>query len=161
MWPTPCLLRSLLTGRVGCTLSRRSAGNPDFTTCTAFEMIVKAHLTWNGFPADEREFKYRSRAQMKREAPWLAALVYRYFEDGDWNPAFGARIDEPRDQTFGLTCATAPGSALCGERLSAEFIGPPMSEVLKACGHDCDYLPPSPTGRALPSEIPPNTQRQA
>ena len=122
--------------------------NPDFTTCTAFEMIVKAHLTWNGFPADEREFKYRSRAQIKSEAPWLAALVYRFFEDGDWNPALGARIDEPRDQTFGLTCATAPGSALCGEPLSAEFIGAPMSEVLKACGHDCDYLPPPLTRRA-------------
>ena len=39
------------------------------------------------------------------------------------------RIDNARDQTFGRTCASAPGSALCGERLSKEFIGPPMEQV--------------------------------
>ena len=55
----------------------------------------------------------------------------RLFDDGDWNPCMGVRIDNARDQTFGRTCASAPGSALCGERLSKEFIGPPMQQVGK------------------------------
>ena len=41
----------------------------------------------------------------------------------------GVKINTARDQTFGQTCASAPGSALCGEPLSKEFIGPPMAEV--------------------------------
>jgi hypothetical protein len=53
------------------------------------------------------------------------------FDDGDWNPCMGVRIDRPRDQTFNQTCATAPGSALCGQPLSREYIGPPMKDVLK------------------------------
>lgn len=111
--------------------------NPDFVECIAYEFIVKAHMTWNGFPADKREFLYQSRSEMKTKAPWIAQLVYRMFEDGNWNPAFGAVIDAPRDQTFGLTCKTAPGSALCGEALSAEYIGPPMKDILIGCGGDC------------------------
>ena len=105
--------------------------NPDMIECVAYEFIVKAHMTWNGFPADPREFRFRSRADIKREAPWIAVLVHRFFEDGDWNPAHGARIDAPRDQTFNLSCATAPGSALCGEALSSEDTGPPMRELLR------------------------------
>ncbi len=52
----------------------------------------------------------------------------------------GVRIDNARDQTFGRTCASAPGSALCGERLSKEFIGPPMEQVgsLSAMPHHLD-----------------------
>merc|ERR1719321_2449537 len=49
----------------------------------------------------------------------------------------GVKITEPRDQTFGLTCATAPGSALCGEDLGKIYIGPSMAEVMKKCGGDC------------------------
>ena len=118
--------------------------DPDFAECVAYEFVVKALMTWHGFPADPREFAYASRAAMKREAPWIAALVYRFFEDGDWNPALGAVIDTPRDQTWNFTCATAPGSALCGAPLSPDFIGEPMDDVLARCGADCDYLPPQP-----------------
>eukprot|EP00928_Gymnodinium_smaydae_P065265 TRINITY_DN48434_c0_g1_i1.p1 TRINITY_DN48434_c0_g1~~TRINITY_DN48434_c0_g1_i1.p1 ORF type:complete len:462 (-),score=48.12 TRINITY_DN48434_c0_g1_i1:6-1391(-) len=111
--------------------------NDDFTRCVAYEFIVKAHMTWNGFPADKREFVYQSRAELKEKAPWIAQLVYEMFEDGDWNPALGVIITKPRDQTFGLTCATAPGSALCGKPLSRAYIGRPMQEVIAACGGDC------------------------
>jgi hypothetical protein len=111
--------------------------NADFVECVAYEFIVKAHMTWNGFPADKREFRYQSRSEMKIKAPWIAQLVYRMFEDGNWNPAFGVVIDRPRDQTFGLTCKTAPGSALCGKELSNEYIGVPMREILAKCKGDC------------------------
>merc|ERR1712232_453108 len=96
-----------------------------------------AHMTRNGFPADKNEFIYQSRAAIKKNAPWIAELVYKLFEDGDWNPALGAVITKPRDQTFNLTCATAPGSALCGKPLSKDYIGPPMEEVIRQCGGDC------------------------
>jgi hypothetical protein len=111
--------------------------NPDFTTCVAYEFIVKAHMLWNGFSADKREFIHQSRAEMKKKAPWIAELVFQLFEDGDWNPALGAVINTPRDQTFGLTCASAPGSAFCGKPLSKEYIGTPMVDVIKQCGGDC------------------------
>merc|ERR1712118_191225 len=107
------------------------------TRCVAYEFMVKAHMTWNGFPAIKTELAYQSRKEMKVKAPWIAQLVYEMFEDGDWNPALGAVITTPRDQTFGLTCKTAPGSALCGKPLSSEYIGPPMEEVLARCGGDC------------------------
>lgn len=109
----------------------------DFSRCLTYEFIVKAQLTWNGFPADPREFLYSSRREIKEKAPWIAQLVYEMFEDGDWNPSLGVVIDEPRDQTFNFTCAKAPGSALCGLPLSKEFIGPPMKDVLAQCGGDC------------------------
>lgn len=48
----------------------------DLQTCEAFEFMVKAHLTWNGFPAAEAEFKYRSRAEIKEKAPWMAKVLY-------------------------------------------------------------------------------------
>ena len=54
----------------------------------------------------------------------------------------GVRIDNARDQTFGRTCASAPGSALCGERLSKEFIGPPMQQV----GKPSQQCPMQPSG---------------
>lgn len=111
--------------------------NQDFSTCVAFEFIVKAQMVWHGFPSKRAEFQYQSRAEMKAKAPWIAQLVHEMFEDGDWNPAMGVKITEPRDQTFGLTCASAPGSALCGESLSKVYIGPPMAEVLERCGGDC------------------------
>ena len=34
-------------------------------------------------------------------------------------------VDASRDQTFNNTCATAPGSALCGKPLSKAYIGKP------------------------------------
>merc|ERR1712032_1492927 len=104
----------------------------DFVNCVALEFHVKAFLTWHGVLASPAEFRYQSRAQIKQEAPWIAALVYRYAEDGNWNPAFGARVDEPRDQSFPPhdTCAHAPGSALCPGPLSSAFIGPPMDELM-------------------------------
>eukprot|EP00746_Dinoflagellata_sp_MGD_P125582 gnl/MRDRNA2_/MRDRNA2_60351_c0_seq1.p1 gnl/MRDRNA2_/MRDRNA2_60351_c0~~gnl/MRDRNA2_/MRDRNA2_60351_c0_seq1.p1 ORF type:complete len:523 (-),score=74.30 gnl/MRDRNA2_/MRDRNA2_60351_c0_seq1:43-1392(-) len=111
--------------------------NDDFATCVAFEFIVKAQMVWNGFPSKRAEFRYQSRAEIKARAPWLAELLFEMFEDGSWNPAMGVKITEPRDQTFGLTCATAPGSALCGEKLGKNYIGPPMDEVLEKCGSDC------------------------
>jgi len=111
--------------------------NDDFSRCVTYEFMVHAHMLWNGFPADTKEFPYRSRADMKERAPWIAELVYSMFEDGDWNPALGAVINTPRDQTFGLSCKTAPGSALCGQPLSREFIGKPMHEVIAQCGGDC------------------------
>jgi len=117
--------------------ARDDGCNDDFSRCVAYEFIVKAHMLWNGFPSDVRELPYRTRAEMKEKAPLIAELVYAMFEDGDWNPADGVVIDTPRDQTFGLTCATAPGSALCGKPLSREFIGKPMKEVLAGCGGSC------------------------
>lgn len=114
--------------------------NDDFTRCVAFEFIVKAHMLWNGFPAAEQEFPFRTRAELKHKAPWIAELVYMMFDDGAWNPARGVVIDTPRDQTFGLSCMTAPGSALCGGPLSKDFIGPPMPEVLAACGGSCWHV---------------------
>ncbi|CAK0808952.1 unnamed protein product [Prorocentrum cordatum] len=117
--------------------ARDDGCNDDFTRCVAYEFIVKAHMLWNGFPADPREFPYRSRSEMKAKAPWIAELVFEMFEDGTWNPSLGAVIETPRDQTFGLACRTAPGSALCGAPLSAEYVGPPMAEVLARCGGSC------------------------
>ena len=76
---------------------------------------------------------------MKEKAPWIAQLVFSMFEDGDWNPALGAVIHTPRDQTFNLTCATAPGSALCGKPLGKVYVGRPMAEVIAACGGDCTH----------------------
>jgi len=102
----------------------------DFITGMTYECMVKAVMTWHGFPAKKEEFLYQSRAELKDKAPWFARVVHRFFEDSDWNPCKGVRIDTPRDQTWGLTCATAPGSALCGEKLSPEYIGPPMTELL-------------------------------
>merc|ERR1712039_241667 len=117
--------------------ARDDGCDDDFTRCVTYEFIVKAHMTWNGFPADKREFQYSSRKEIKEKAPWIAELMYAMFEDGDWNPALGAVITTPRDQTWNLTCATAPGSALCGKPLGKEYIGPPMEEVLAKCGGDC------------------------
>lgn len=111
----------------------------DFTTGMVYECMVKAVMTWHGFPANKSEFLYQSRSELKQRAPWFAAVVHRYFEDSDWNPCEGVRIDNPRDQTWGLTCTTAPGSALCGKRLSNEYIGPPM-ETLEAPGTLQDVL---------------------
>lgn len=111
--------------------------NDDFASCVTYEFIVKAQMVWNGFPSKRAEFRYQSRAEMKLKAPWLAQLLYEMFEDGTWNSAMGVKITEPRDQTFGLTCAKAPGSALCGEDLGKIYIGPPMAEVLKSCEGDC------------------------
>ena len=61
---------------------------------------VKAHFVWHGFPCDPREFKYQSRAEIKAKAPYVAEIVYMLFDDGDWNPCMGVRIDNARDQTF-------------------------------------------------------------
>jgi hypothetical protein len=127
--------------------------NEDFASCVAFEFIVKAQMVWNGFPSKRAEFEYQSRAEMKARAPWLAQLLYEMFEDGKWNPAKGVKITEPRDQTFGLTCATAPGSALCGEPLGKIYIGPPMDEVLAKCGGDCfKAAVTSPSRRVRPAK---------
>ena len=76
-------------------------------------------------------YRYQTRAEIKAKAPYVAEVVYMLFDDGDWNPCMGVRIDSPRDQTFNQTCATAPGSALCGMPLSKDFIGPPMEDLLK------------------------------
>jgi len=111
--------------------------NADYTRCVAYEFMVKAQMAWHGFPSVKEEFLYQTRKDMKEKAPWIAELVYAMFDDDDWNPALGAVIDEPRDQTAGLTCATLPGSALCGKPLSNEFIGPPMEEVLAGCRGSC------------------------
>lgn len=121
--------------------ARDDGCNDDFSRCVAYEFMVKAHMTWNGFPADRREFAYQSRAEMKEKAPWIAQLVFSLFEDGDWNPALGAVIDTPRDQTFGLVCSTAPGSALCGKPLAKVYTGPPMEDVLRRCSGDCTNAP--------------------
>ena len=48
----------------------------DFKECIAFEFIVKAHLVWHGFPTDPREFKYQTRAEIKKKAPYVAEVVY-------------------------------------------------------------------------------------
>jgi len=98
----------------------------DFTTGMAYECMVKAVMTWHGFPAKKEEFLFQSRAELKQKAPWFASVVHRYFEDSNWNPCEGVRIDDARDQTWGLTCSSAPGSALCGEKLSQEYIGAPI-----------------------------------
>ena len=100
----------------------------DFPTGMAYECFVKAVMTWHGFPANATEFAPRSRAELKRDAPYLATVVARFFDDGDWNQCEGVRIDAPRDQTWNLTCASAPGSAWCGEPLSPEYMGPKLSE---------------------------------
>lgn len=112
--------------------ARDDGCDADFVNCVAMEFHVKAFLTWHGVLASPAEFRYQSRAEMKEEAPWIAALVHRYAEDGDWNPSSGARVDGPRDQTFPPhdTCARAPGSALCPGPLSAAFVGPPMTELM-------------------------------
>jgi len=115
--------------------------NDDFSRCVAYEFMVKAHLVWHGFPAVKEEFQYQTRKEMKLKAPWIAELVYAMFDDDDWNPALGVKIDKPRDQTGGHTCATLPGSALCGEPLSKDFIGPPMEEILAVCGGSCRNAP--------------------
>eukprot|EP00931_Biecheleriopsis_adriatica_P068153 TRINITY_DN42173_c0_g1_i1.p1 TRINITY_DN42173_c0_g1~~TRINITY_DN42173_c0_g1_i1.p1 ORF type:complete len:475 (+),score=56.70 TRINITY_DN42173_c0_g1_i1:136-1560(+) len=111
--------------------------NPDFTRCIAYEFMVKAHMAWHGFPSAREEFPYQTRKEIKEKAPWIAELIYAMFDDDDWNPALGVVINEPRDQTAGHTCATLPGSALCGKPLSKEFIGPPMDEVLAGCRGRC------------------------
>lgn len=123
--------------------------NSDYTRCVVYEFAVKAHLVWHGFPTIKEEFVYQTRREMKEKAPWIAELVYAMFDDDDWNPALGVVINEPRDQTGGHSCATLPGSALCGKPLSKDFIGPPMEEVLASCRGSCWHTPT----KGLPTSI--------
>jgi hypothetical protein len=78
-----------------------------------------------------------SRAAIKAHHRPIADALHRYFDDmSDYNPCEGVVVDVATGwvdgDENGQTCQSlaeqgAPGSALCGGKLSAEYIGPPYT----------------------------------